>query len=164
MANNERTGIPIREYATANNLTVDAVRMRINRHQLGGYKADGRWYVWVDQAEHERTTTEQANGQTANSWPRAQSEPRTEPNEQPEHERDALIQQLRSEIEFLRDRVERQEQIMAGLVARIPELPANTPQSPQTTGTTAAATEAVDLDNATPGQATRSWWRFWGGR
>jgi len=33
----------------------------------------------------------------------------------------------------------------------------------QTAETTAAEAEAVDEISATPGQATRPWWRFWGG-
>jgi hypothetical protein len=95
--------IPIAVAAEQLGVRTEALRKRIRRGTLSGRKIGTHWYVILP-----------ASGQT---------DVRTVPERQDEssgQDRDALIQQLRSENEFLRG-------LVAELTRRVPELPAGSP-------------------------------------
>jgi hypothetical protein len=98
--------IPIAVAAEQLGVSTEALRKRIRRGTLAGRKVGTHWYVIMPVAR-------QADVRTA-------SERQDEVSGQ---DRDALIQQLRSENEFLRS-------LVAELTRRVPELPAG-PSAPE---------------------------------
>ena len=67
----------------------------------------------------------------------------------------SLVDQLRSENEYLREESRRKDHIIAGLVERVPALEA--PSEPREAPETASSSEAEEEDR---GEAERrSWWR-----
>ena len=101
----DEQGLSVGEAARVLGITVPAVRKRIRRGSLRAYKVDGRYRVIVpalpgagsQSGSPEDVTIGEAVGQAA------------------------LIQQLRSENEYLRG-------LVAELMRRVPELPAGHPE------------------------------------
>jgi hypothetical protein len=148
------TGVTIAEAAKRLGLTTDAVRSRLHRGTLLGVKtADGVWLVFLD----EPTVDQPASDRTPTVTDRAGDGPATVDST-------ALIEQLRSENDFLRGRIlelEAAARELRQLAAREQEisgrlLPAgNAPQhAPNAPGATEGATES-----SAPGR--KSWWRWW---
>jgi hypothetical protein len=144
--------LTLAEAAEVLGLSKDGVRMRVRRGTLRSEKGeDGRVYVFV--TDQDGTAHE------------------TDPQGQVEASRE-LVDTLRSQVEDLRARLDREQdahaearRIIAGLVQRIPELepPAETPTAPPGSPERAAEeTERVPPRPATPDQqagSERSWWR-----
>jgi hypothetical protein len=116
-------GLTIQEAAAKLGIAPEAVRKRLKRGSLEGYKADGRWLVILpDQdADWTRVDSVQDAGMT-----------------RPDNGQDAttreLIDALKAEVTFLRreletrteahgEEVRRKDHIIAAFTQRIPELP-----------------------------------------
>lgn len=132
--------------AAALGTTPEAVRMRAKRGSLESEKReDGRLYVRVftDQTEGEQ----RLHGR--------------------EDEESALIQQLRSEVEYLRDENRRKDSIIMQMAQRIPELEPASEQAPQQEEPQEAQEAAQQSPTPEQGGAPRSslgdrlsrWWR-----
>jgi hypothetical protein len=104
----------------------NAVRMRLQRGTLVGGKINGHPYILWPQPESAQVHETHAHGtRTAHQRP-VHDDPLAS----------ALVEQLQRENDFLRQQVDRQTHIIAGLVQRLPELPAGsstgpTPDPPQ---------------------------------
>ena len=91
-----RRRVTVREAAEALGLTVDAVRGRIKRGTLGHHKdPDGSVWVWLEPglADESRLDDDRPNGQPGDQY--------------------LLVARLENEVEFLRDQVRRQQEIIA---------------------------------------------------
>ena len=138
-----RRRVTVREAAEALGITVDAVRGRIKRGTLGHHKdPDGTVWVWLG-ADESRPAYDRSNGQ---------------PGDQ-----DLLVAHLENEIEFLRDQVRRQQEIIAQQAITMRALSA--PPEPRN-GHETAADDAGGADcrpgnkGAQEGAEPRpSWWR-----
>ncbi|MFB5193152.1 DUF3967 domain-containing protein [Alicyclobacillus fastidiosus] len=111
---NGQDGVEITEASKILNLKVEAIRKRLQRGQLKGYKIDNRWYVVLEQQDN-MSKTEQDNVQDEKEDVQSNSE---------------LVDTLKSEIEFLRGELaarteenRRKDHIIAALSQRIPQLP-----------------------------------------
>ncbi len=101
------------EAAAALGVSVDAVRSRIKRGTIAHEREGGRVYVLLGGDEYRPG--------------------RDQPIDRP-GESNALISQLRAEIEYLREESRRKDHIIAGLVERIPpaiEAPASEATEPR---------------------------------
>ena len=139
-----RRRVTVREAAEALGITVDAVRGRIKRGTLGHHKdPDGTVWVWLG-ADESRPAYDRSNGQ---------------PGDQ-----DLLVAHLENEIEFLRDQVRRQQEIIAQQAITMRELTA--PSEPRESHETPSdGPEGADRRpgniDAQEGSERRpaSWWR-----
>ena len=108
-----RRRVTVREAAEALGITVDAVRGRIKRGTLGHHKdPDGTVWVWLEPglADESRLADDQPNGQ---------------PPDQA-----LLVARLENEVEFLRDQVRRQQEIIAQQAVTMRQLTAAPSQEP----------------------------------
>lgn len=134
-----KDGVELSEAAEILGTTPEAVRKRINRGKLKGYKVDGRWYVILPSGQNldnDRTEVDiigefKSENQTGKG--------KTSPDNGPDGVRTDvdLVQSLKEEVDFLRKELEsrreeiaahaeeirRKDHIIAGLMQRIPELP-----------------------------------------
>ena len=126
--------------------SVDAVRMRVRRGSLDSEKEpDGRVYVYLDDDLSE-------------TKPRPDSEPTVLISA-----KDETIAVLKEQLEAEREAHREARRIIAGLVQRVPQLEAPTPErtpeaqeSSESPGPTRTSTDpAADLQTA----AQRPWWR-----
>lgn len=142
-------GMPQVDIATAARalgLSQGAVKKRLQRGTLpGGKDAAGRWYATLDAPEPSQDSRDDA-GMTDRIPPGSRDQA-------------ALIDALQAEIASLRAALQRsqegeaeQRRIIAGLVARVPELPSD--RRPDLTGYDRTEAEP-------PPAARRPWWRFW---
>lgn len=90
----EGTGVPVAAAAAALGITADAVRARIRRGSLQATKRDGTWFVMVPD---DVLATPHAPVMARGAAP-GQKEPDTTLQ-------DALLEELRSEVAFLRDQL-----------------------------------------------------------
>ncbi len=170
------TLVPLPDAAPLLGLHYDTARKRLQAGTLRGEKHGGRWLVWVPvlQSNNPRPEASRAAGVS----PRNKSEtvsdfipdvipddPESIPDAKPEDsgpvpdqtgkDSDALLVQLREEVAFLRQQVERQNHLIAGLIQRVPQLPAGdapvAAPEPQREAEPAGATS----DTSVP------WWKFW---
>ena len=161
-ATGDATDLPIEAAAARLGISVDALRLRIRRGKsIHGYKRAGRWYVRLPD---DATDATDATGRDRD----ANDQPRPDQSA-PVHEGEAaLVEQLRSEVGYLRAALQRsqeaegeQRRIIAGLMQRLPELAA--PASTRGDAPTAAPAPSVMAEvPAVPGPARRPWWRRWG--
>lgn len=132
--------------AAALGTTPEAVRMRAKRGSLESEKRDdGRLYVRVvtDQTEAEQHLNDR------------------------EGQESALIEQLRSEVEYLRDENRRKDSIIMQMAQRIPELepaPEQPPPSEPSEPSEAAPQQPPEPEQgaaprSTLGDRLRRWWR-----
>jgi hypothetical protein len=105
--------VPLTEAAQRLGITYDAARRRIARGTLDAEKRGDRWYVHVAEMntgpDHDPNARPDAGPDATGSAP------------------DALIAQLRDENAYLRQQLDHQTHIIAGLVQRLPELPSGEP-------------------------------------
>jgi hypothetical protein len=155
--------VTVAEAAQLLGMSAEAVRMRVKRGSLKSAKIKGTVYVLMD-AEQTRPNIDQTGGDSNMGSERTDEQTR---------DRTALVDVLRSEVDFLREELKRREEvhaeesrrkdtIIAQLTQRIPELEA--PSEPQE----AAVTSPEAADKGTPPPAPpeqqepsqrRSWWR-----
>ena len=128
------------EAAAALGITVEAVRKRLQRGQLIGFKNAGSWFVQLDQttpkasrpvwtAPQDRTTTRRPKWTGQDQRPSAQ-----------------LIEQLKNENTFLKAELERKDALLAAFAQRLPLL--------------VRPPETVAPEPATPTRPRRHWWQL----
>ena len=143
------TLLPLPDAAQRLGIAYDTARKRLRAGTLRGEKHGGRWLVWVPESENGPESTAR----------RPEPDPESVPDARPESVRnvpDALITELRSEVAFLRQQVERQNHLLAGLIQRLPELPTGEDaptRAPEAPGATERAGPSPD--------PSASWWRRW---
>ncbi|MDP9358337.1 MAG: hypothetical protein M3R02_24225 [Chloroflexota bacterium] len=168
------TLVPLPDAAPLLGLHYDTARKRLQAGTLRGEKHGGRWLVWVPVEGSAERKSETFSDFIPDVIP---DDPESNPDAKPEdsgpipdqtgteseqgfrtdsvRNPDALLVQLREEIAFLRQQVERQNHLIAGLIQRVPELP-----------TGDAAVAARDPQHETrpvepAGDALVPWWKFW---
>jgi len=158
-------GLTLAEAAAALGISSEAVRKRLKRGGLAGRQVDGRWYVTLDTP----------GGQPADAGTHRVDE---RPDDGGAAGYPPLVAALEARVVSLELELARthaalrraqeaegeQRRIIAGLMARLPELAAPTPR-PAATGDapTASPPPEVAAVPAVPAPARRPWWR-WGGR
>ena len=143
MDSSNLTRMTVAEAAVSLGVTQDAIRQRIRRDSIAHEKDDsGRVYVYLD-----ATNTDRDGAYVSHH------------DEVRDRVREALIDELRKQNDFLRAELERKDAILLTMAQRIPELePASEPsESPETA---ASAAEGVE----TPLAAKKRSWikRFFG--
>jgi hypothetical protein len=99
------------EAAERLHISANAVRMRVHRGSLASIRVNERTFVlWPQPAQPHARSTHDARDERSG---RAEDQ-------------DALVAQLRDENAYLRQQLDHQTHIIAGLVQRLPELPAGT--------------------------------------
>jgi hypothetical protein len=132
-----RQRVTTKEAAEALGISVEAVRKRIERAQLGYERVDGRVYVYLDDDQ-------------TKSGPYVEVEPTALISE-----KNARIELLERQLTEANERDRENRRIIAALTQRIPQLeaPAEPRESPET------ATEQEEAD-ARPQSGERvPWWR-----
>jgi len=132
-----RQRVTTKEAAEALGISVEAVRKRIERGQLGHERVDGRVYVYLD-------------GDQTESGPNVEVESTALISE-----KNARIELLERQLTEANERDRENRRIIAALTQRIPQLeaPAEPRESPET------ATEQEEAD-ARPQSGERvPWWR-----
>ena len=108
----------LKDAAEVLGISEDGVRKRVKRDSIPHDRdEDGKLYVYLDASETEADTSGDASGDTP-LW--------------------ALVDQLRSENEYLREESRRKDHIIAGLVECVPALepPPETREAPDTASKT----------------------------
>jgi len=130
--------LTVSEAADVLGISVEAVRGRVKRGTIAHERDGDRVYVILD-ADQMATGHDQSNDQ---------------PNDQT-----LMVTRLEDEVEFLRDQVRRQQEIIAQQAVTMRQLSAP-PESPEST--------VVDQEEGPPteaggpqNQSSRPWWRFW---
>jgi predicted ArsR family transcriptional regulator len=132
----ERDRVTVQEAASRLGISESGVRKRVQREQIDSSREeDGRVFVYLD------------SGETV-----ADSVPDLVP--------DRYVERLEGEVEFLRDQVRRQQEIIAQQAVTMRQLSAPR-EEPESTivdqDDEEPPTEAGGPQNQTP----RPWWRFW---
>jgi len=156
--------VTVAEAAQLLGMSAEAVRMRVKRGSLKSAKTKGTVYVLLD-AEQTRPNIDQTGGDSNMGSERTDEQTR---------DRTALVDVLRSDVEFLREELKRREEvhaeesrrkdtIIAQLTQRIPELEApSEPQEAPVTPSEDAAKGTAPPEQQEPSQR-RSWWRVFFG-
>ena len=133
-----------------------AVRKRVQRGQIPHDKEDnGRVYVYLDPNESRPLSGKVREGHASRSRPL-----------RPGQSRDHYVRSLEERVGFLEEQLRRQNDIIAGLVQRVPELeaPPTPREAPQTTAEDAGGVEPRPAtEGAQEGSERRPWWRRWFG-
>jgi hypothetical protein len=152
--------LPIPAAAERLGLTSDAVRMRLKRGTLDGRKVNGRWVVFVPRLDTDQTPTERTSNAQAPPTERLTQHATEHPNATREliatlqAENARLWELLNVEVEARR----RADHLVAGLMERLPELPAETPERE----TRDAAEPLGVIVTPTPDtERIPSWRRWW---
>ncbi len=132
--------LSLKEVAEVLGISEDGVRKRVKRGSIPHDRdEDGKLYVYLDASETEADMSGDASGDTP-VW--------------------TLVDQLRSENEYLREESRRKDHIIAGLVERIPELEA--PAAPEPRESPETASPRSDRGTTPEEQeepTSRPWWR-----
>ena len=156
--------VTVAEAARILGTSAEAVRMRVKRGSLKSTKIKNTVYVLLSPEQTGRTRY-----QTSRSGPATTNQTADQTDD-----RTALLESLRSQVEFLQEELKRREEvhveenrrkdtIIAQLTQRIPELesPKEAPREPREGHVTDS--EEPDKDTAPPEQQgtsqRRSWWR-----
>ena len=129
----------LKEAAEVLGISEDGVRKRVKRGSIPHDRdEDSKLYVYLDASETEPDTSGDASGDTP-VW--------------------TLVDQLRSENEYLREESRRKDHIIAGLVERVPalEAPLEPQESPE------ANSEGTVGGAPSESVSKPSWWRRWFG-
>ena len=136
--------LSLREAAKLLGISEDGVRKRVKRGSIPHERdEDGKLYVYLDASQTEDDMSGDASGD-APVW--------------------TLVDQLRSENEYLREESRRKDHIIAGLVERIPELEAPTsmdrpPDGPERAGEAQGSTMTPTAQDEPESATQRPWWR-----
>ena len=130
--------VTIQEAARRLGISEGAVRKRVTRGTLEHAKEDdGRIYVYLDRDRH-RVDDVQDTGVDPNSG--------------------ALISRLEDEVEFLRDQVRRQQEIIAQQAVTMRQLSAPS-EAPEDVQRAAQSEEPPESTGGPENQSSRPWWR-----
>ncbi len=133
--------LSLKEAALVLGISEDGVRKRVKRGSIPHERdEDGKLYVYLDVSETEDDMSGDASGD-APVW--------------------TLVDQLRSENEYLREESRRKDHIIAGLVERIPELeaPSEAPGSPESASEAQGSTMTPTAQDEPESATQRPWWR-----
>jgi transposase len=158
-------GVPISEAAARLGVSENAVRKRIRRKSLPAYKVDDRWYVVLD-----GLASDQAGDQVMATSP---DQAAARPAGQGNHDRE-LIDQLRSEVVFLRGQIEvkdreieewmrqaqQQRLMIARLESQLLELLPGVPESPESVPEPQHDPQDIGPVYRVLEPPTRPWWKF----
>lgn len=134
-------GVPIAEAARILGLSTEAVRKRIARQSLRGYKHGRQWYVLIEHkvSGHEPSASGQAAFGSRQPDHNGQLPGHSDLSENNLYQ--VLVDTLRDEIAFLRQQLQerdeelrRKDALMASLTQRIPALPDHGGNRDQTAG------------------------------
>jgi hypothetical protein len=152
--------VTVSEAAQLLGMSAEAVRMRVKRGSLNSDKIKGTVYVLLD-AEQTRPNIDQTGGNSNTGSERTDEQTR---------DRTALVDVLRSDVEFLREELKRREEvhaeesrrkdtIIAQLTQRIPELeaPSEPTGAPETDAEEPYSTHAPSVPQDPVERP--SWWR-----
>jgi hypothetical protein len=145
--------LPLPDAATELGISVEAARMRVKRGTLQGEKRSGKVYIYLNTdptpTERDRTTDPTAT---------EQQQPSDQP---PPPDQTALVEQLQSEVTFLRAELESRREadreqriIISQLAGRVEALQAGQLR----TGST-EPNDQHEVEETTG----RPWWKFWEG-
>jgi hypothetical protein len=166
--------LPAHEAARRLGITTEAIRKRIARGSLEGWRRGRRWFVVIPDVTGPEDETPRPDA-TAHPAPAVRSRPDTPPDatahdrtpneSQPDQGTDggelALLREvvgvLRDELEARRREVQQLHTLLAQAQARIGALPAPTEPS----GPLEDASPLADPDPVPPAADRRPWWRFW---
>ena len=137
----------IREYAHAHGMTDNAVRMRIRRGTLTAVKLGGVVYVVGPDEPPTDHETDQATHAT---------DALTDVSD-----RDDLVEQLRSEVAFLRAELEARREAERELRVLLATRALAAPQTPRSDDNVVSDTTPTQAENVAETGVQRSWWRFW---
>ena len=130
--------VTIQEATRRLGISEGAVRKRVTRGTLEHAKeVDGRIYVYLDRDRH-RVDDIQDTGVDPNSG--------------------ALISRLEDEVEFLRDQVRRQQEIIAQQAVTMRQLSAPS-EAPEDARRAAQSEEPPESTGGPENQSSRPWWR-----
>jgi hypothetical protein len=148
--------VTVAEAAQLLGMSAEAVRMRVKRGSLKSAKIKGTVYVLME-PEQTRPNIDQTGGDSNIGSERTDEQTR---------DRTALVDVLRSDVDFLREELKRREEvhaeesrrkdtIIAQLTQRIPELeaPSEPQEAPQT------SSEESSSSSPPPHEEHPSWWR-----
>ncbi len=140
--NHQDAGIPLTEAAVRMGISTEVLRKRLAKDQVPGYKEGNRWFVVLPDQD---ASSVHPNGQQdvhPDPSGRCQDDQDGHPEASGLHPDGSklLIEQLRSEVAFLREELQqrshelsdrseelrRKDHIIAGLVERVPALPSET--------------------------------------
>jgi hypothetical protein len=145
--------LPLTEAAQRLGIAYDTARKRIKAGTLEGERRGGRLYAWVPRPENGSETISGERPEGSGSVP-----DETEPNP------DVLVAQLRGEVAFLRQQVDRQAHIIMNLTHAVQAIPARVADqdAPVTHERAPTASERSDQFWNTPAEAPsalRGWIR-----
>lgn len=147
--------LPLTEAAQRLGIAYDTARKRLKAGALQGERRNGRWYVLMPGPEShpERGPEPKPNPSGTQSEDSGPIPDESEPNpDDSGPASDALVAALQDEVTFLRQQLDHQTRIIAGLVQRIPELQA-LPES--------ALQEAHSEPVPAKVQSVTGWRRWW---
>lgn len=110
----EAQGVTVAEAAELLGISADAVRKRVQRGTLQGYKVAGQWYVIPNGAG-------QASRQRQDNRPDGQD---ATTGHVQDSDQTALVEALQEHIAFLQAELVRKDQLLAAMTQRIPLLEA----------------------------------------
>ncbi len=128
--------LTVSEAAGVLGISVEAVRGRVKRRTIAHERDGDRVYVILD-ADQMATGHDQSNDQ---------------PNDQT-----LMVARLEDEVEFLRDQVRRQQEIIAQQAVTMRQLSA----PPESTVVDQEGEEPPAEAGGPQNQSSRAWWRFW---
>jgi len=133
----ERDRVTVQEAASRLGISESGVRKRVQRGQIDSSREeDGRVFVYLD------------SGETG-----ADSVPDPVP--------DRYVERLEDEVEFLRDQVRRQQEIIAQQALTMRQLSAPS-EEPESTVVDSEEEEPPESTEGSETTAQRPWWKFWG--
>jgi hypothetical protein len=140
----ERDRVTVQEAARRLGISESGVRKRVKRRQLDSTNEGGRVYVYLDSAP-------------------------TEADPVPDSVPDKYVASLEDQVEFLRDQVRRQQEIIGQQAISMRQLTAGEPREPPQSPTPSPeASEGTrpspEREEAEEPARQRTWWRrIWGG-
>jgi DNA-binding CsgD family transcriptional regulator len=166
----EQRGIPIAEAARRLGMSPDAVRMRIHRKRLPGYKVAGSWFVVLPEANSERTERTRAKTFESSANERTAAPP--DPDmvallerqiailERELAQRNAELEARRESERELRILLAEQGRTVAELARRLPELSSGAPEATERRENPPHEPH-LGFVYRVPEPVQRPWWKLW---
>jgi hypothetical protein len=164
--------VTVAEAARILGTSAEAVRMRVKRGSLKSIKIKNTVYVLLN-PEQTRPNQDQTSGGVSPAANQS-ADPTKNQTENQTDDRTALLESLRTQVEFLQAELKRREEvhveenrrkdtIIAQLTQRIPELEAPSERRDTSVTSSETASEEADKTSIPPEQQEpsqrRSWWR-----